>query len=146
MSLINSTILVKWTNHWVTDKSVISLSKKSLNVVHESLFFVCCSSKKIPHFCITQDALCLCPKRLHNYCLQLILGIKVVERKQCLYKFFQGKQRLWAMLKWRKQFFARCVLENETTHVFPPKIPEIKKDWYSLNQWEGWQWRNSRML
>ena len=31
------------------------------------------------------------------------------------------------------------VTENETTHVFPPKIPEIKKDWYSLNQGEGWQ-------
>ena len=31
------------------------------------------------------------------------------------------------------------VTENETTHVFPSKIPEIKKDWYSLNQGEGWQ-------
>ena len=36
-----------------------------------------------------------------------------------------------------KKIFARCVSENETTHVFSPKIPEINKDWYSLNQGEG---------
>ena len=59
--LINTTILVKWTNHWVTEKNGISHSKLSLHVVHESLFFFCCCSKKIPHFCITQNVPCLYP-------------------------------------------------------------------------------------
>ena len=34
-------------------------------------------------------------------------------------------------------FLRDAVSENETTHVFPPKIPEINKDWYSLTQGEG---------